>query len=130
MKSIVAQHVHRTGLDESVTSSFLKDLERDVCDYKHDSLSRVSAACQRVWTSGRVLSDGKAFCSVLNAAIRADDEEMMAAAAGFVRGLSELCGERGEEVWPKDRVLYRGGGLPDVHQGECESIQSFYYFPF
>ena len=63
---------------------------------------------------------GKEFCSILNEALREDDANVMKEAAGLACGLNELCVMRGvgaQVVWPKDFVLYRGAGLPDLHQG-------------
>ena len=50
---------------------------------------------------------------------------VMKEVTALARGMNELCvtrgmkpGGRGGQVeWPKDHVLYRGGGIPDQHQG-------------
>ena len=58
----------------------------------------------------------KEFCSLLNAAIRDDLEELAAPAAALTRGINALClqGREGAALaFPADGEVYRGTGFDD-----------------
>jgi hypothetical protein len=126
MFSIIKWYCEHNGIDLTSGTAFFTKLQLEAFDYRHELLSEVPTACQRLWTSAKTLCDGREFCSIVNEAIRADEEVVMKDLAMFVRGMNELCvvrpGASGNVrkgvVWPKDHILYRGGGLPDEHQGE------------
>jgi hypothetical protein len=78
----------------------------------------------RVWTSAHTIRDTKIeFCSIINEIIRDDDKEKMKQTVKFCRVVNTLLVNRQKDKvwsnakWPKDNVLYRGGGLPDDKRG-------------
>jgi hypothetical protein len=93
-----------------------------------DLLSGVARVAQRLWTSdaryggeGVAAADRRELCSLLNAALRADDPELLAAAMPLIRAINALCVVRGarDEArlrFPPAGCCLRGGGLPDAHR--------------
>ena len=84
-------------------------------------------SAQRLWTSDqRHGGDGvppahrREFCALLNAALRADDAALLAAAMPLIRAINSLCVVRGARPdarlrFPPDGRCFRGGGLPEEH---------------
>ena len=137
LEAIITWYCKRKGIDPSAGDMFFKSLQQEAFEYKHELLNEVPAACQRLWTSAKTFTDKREFCSILNEAIRIDDEAVMKDLAKFVRGMNELCvtrssassgGKKVEVEWPKDHKLYRGGGLPNVHQGVCVCKYLYLHF--
>ena len=85
-------------------------------------------SAQRLWTSDqRHGGDGvppahrREFCALLNAALRADDAALLAAAMPLIRAINSLCVVRGARPearlrFPPAACCLRGGGLPDAHR--------------
>lgn len=130
MEAIIEWYCKRKGIDSALGVAFIKELQKEAFEYKHELLNEVPAACQRLWTSAKKFTDGREFCSIINEAIRLDDEVVMKDLAKFTKGINKLCVIRPENPemqqakvqWPKDRILYRGGGLPNAHQGVCNCV--------
>ena len=92
-------------------------------------LGAVARVAQRLWTSDeRLCGEGvpaahsREFCAMLNAALRADDAALLAAALPLIRAINSLCVVRGARPearlrFPPAHCCFRGGGLPDAHRG-------------
>jgi hypothetical protein len=126
VESIIKWYCKRVNIHKAVGVAFFKELQQEAFEYKHELLNEVPAACQRIWTSAKTLHDEREFCSILNEAIRSDDEAVMDDLVRFTKGLNQLCVTRGGKIkrveWPDDHKLYRGGGLPVEHQGMCSEL--------
>ena len=84
---------------------------------------------QRLWTSDQCYGGDsvppahrREFCSLLNAALRADDPALLAAAMSIILAINSLCVVRGVRPesrlrFPPESCCFRGGGLPDAHRG-------------
>ena len=122
-EAIIQWFYKRHHIEISIGRNFLRELQREAFEKGVVLLDNVPAACQFIWTSAQALRDGspegREFCSILNEAIREDDAELMRDGATLTRGLNDSCVTRngGLIVWPQDFCLYRGGGMPDEHQG-------------
>ncbi len=93
-----------------------------------DVLGDVPRVTQLLWTSDqKFCGEGvppehrREFCSVLNAALRNDDQELLTAAMALIRAINSLCIVRGERPearlrFPPAHCCFRGGGLPDAHR--------------
>ena len=85
---------------------------------------QIKFAAQRLWTSALRL-EGRQFCSIVNFALRDDDDAMIKPLATIARGINQLCvdtiveGNRVRESFlepqnhPPDNVCFRGGGFDD-----------------
>ncbi len=94
-----------------------------------DALGDVPRVVQWLWTSdqqycgeGVPPAHHREFCSLLNAALRDDDPELLAAAMPLIRAINSLCVVRGARPeaqlhFPPADCCFRGGGLPDTHLG-------------
>ena len=92
-------------------------------------LGDVPRVAQRLWTSDeRLCGEGvppalaREFCALLNAALRDDDAERLAAARPLVWAINRLCVVRGARPegalrFPPAHCSFRGGGLPDALRG-------------
>ena len=127
MLTIILWFCKRKGITEDEGHTFFRELESEAFENRMDLLNYVAGACQRIWTSGKKLSDRWEFCFILNEAIREDDCEVMEKVGMLAHGLNKLCVRKRNSAsclgktnveWPQDYRLYRGGGLPDEHQGE------------
>jgi hypothetical protein len=88
-----------------------------------DALSDVARLAQRIWSSDQKLKGvPPAFelevCSLLNAAIRSDNESLLRAAMPLIRAINSLCVIRGARPdrllrFPPENRCFRGGALPD-----------------
>jgi hypothetical protein len=93
-------------------------------------LGEVARAAQQLWTSDERLAGGEGvpaahrreLCAMLNAALRADDPALLAAALPLIRAIDSLRVVYG--VRPEARLRFppvyrsfRGGGLPDAQRG-------------
>ena len=86
-------------------------------------MAAVRHTAELLWTSqstfrGMGVHD-KEFCSLLNAAIRDDQDALAAPAAMLSRGINALCAEgRSGAVlpFPPGGDTYRGGGFDDAHR--------------
>ena len=65
------------------------------------------------------------LCSLLNLAIREDDEELAASTASLARALNSLCvamgldrnAEANNAPFPPDGISWRGTGFDESHRG-------------
>ncbi len=92
-------------------------------------LGDVPRVAQRLWTSDQRFSGPgvppehqREFCSLLNAALRRDDGELLAAAMPLIRAINALCVVRGARPmdllrFPPENRTFRGAGIPDAHLG-------------
>ena len=92
-------------------------------------LGDVPRVAQRLWTSDeRLCGEGvppalaREFCALLNAALRDDDAEWLAAARPLIWAINRLCVVRGARPegalrFPPAHCSFRGGGLPDALRG-------------
>lgn len=109
----------KASIAEKELDAFYSELEHEAIEatLMKGRLSEVQAIATRLWSSAEQVG-GREFCSLLNHAIRTDDEELLPSATIIVRAVNELCVHRRKDPvrWPEDHVTYRGGGLPDGHQ--------------
>ena len=89
-----------------------------------DLLAEVRHTAELLWTSSlrfEGMGDhAKEFCSLLNAAIREDLDELASPAAALTRGINALCLQgRGDAAlaFPAGGEVYRGTGFDDAHRG-------------
>ncbi len=126
-------HVH--GLDSELekvaAARFVEQLQRAVAGHHgHHAaaiaavLGEVGATAELLWTSKQIFvgmnEHAKEFCSLLNAAIRSDDERLMPSTASLVRAINALCvagrgGEARAEFPPNGRT-FRGTAFDNVHR--------------
>jgi hypothetical protein len=87
-----------------------------------DALGDVARLAQRIWSSDQKLIGAAGceleVCSLLNAAIRADNESLLRAAMPLIRAINSLCVIRGARPdrllrFPPEHRCFRGGALPD-----------------
>jgi hypothetical protein len=95
-------------------------------------LDQLPLAAQRMWTSAQRFRGTTELCSIINAAIRADDPELLKPAVTVIRGINQLCLARRcgsgfggggaaaespplEVKFPPGGTTYRGGLLPNDH---------------
>eukprot|EP01045_Picozoa_sp_COSAG04_P026493 COSAG04_NODE_3688_length_2605_cov_3.627694_2_plen_270_part_00 len=89
-----------------------------------DLLGEVRHTAELLWTSDTRFEGmgdhDKEFCSLLNAAIRADQAALAAPTAALSRGLNALClvGRTAAEGlrFPANGITYRGGAFDDAHR--------------
>jgi len=71
----------------------------------------------------------KEFCSILNYAIRSDNEQLLKPASFICRGINQLCVTRGKQLqqikWPDTYISYRGGGFPKEHRSFFEKDKKY-----
>ncbi len=126
-------HVH--GLDSELekvaAARFVEQLQHAVADHHgpHAAaitamLGEVGATAELLWTSTQIFvgmnQHAKEFCSLLNAAIRSDDERLMPSTALLVRAINALCvarrnGEARPE-FPTNGRTFRGTAFDNVHR--------------
>lgn len=103
---------------------FFRVLQRDSLQHGEELADheQIKFAAQRMWTSPRQLR-GREFCSIINHALRDDEEEMIRPLASIARAINKLCvhdvGRESfyaEQNHPPDYICYRGGGFDDRHQ--------------
>ena len=89
-----------------------------------DLLAAVRHTAELLWTSDlrfEGMGDhAKEFCSLLNAAIREDLDELASPTAALTRGINALCLQgRGDAAlaFPAGGEVYRGTGFDDAHRG-------------
>ena len=126
-------HVH--GLDSELekvaAARFVEQLQRAVAvHHGHHAaaiaamLGEVGATAELLWTSDKILvgmnEHAKEFCSLLNAAIRSDDERLMPSTALLVRAINALCvaGRIGEAraEFPTNGRTFRGTAFDHAHR--------------
>ena len=78
---------------------------------------RVERAAVRLWTAEARLGD-KELCMIMNEAIRNDDRELLGPTLSLVHTICHLQARQQRTRFkpPQRTRVYRGGGLPDVHQ--------------
>ena len=116
-------------LPEGRGRSFFEELQEEAFSNQANTqqmLKEIPAGAQRLWTSGKRMSGveqlyAKELCSMLNEAVRLDDEELLTHGVLLVIAINQLCVVRGiraeaELKFPKDGICFRGGGLPDEHK--------------
>jgi hypothetical protein len=126
-------HVH--GLDSELekvaAARFVEQLQHAVADHHgpHAAaitamLGEVGATAELLWTSSQIFvgmnQHAKEFCSLLNAAIRSDDERLMPPTALLVRAINALCvagriGGAGA-AFPTNGRTFRGTAFDDAHR--------------
>ncbi len=103
-----------------------------------EALGDVPRLAQRLWTSDATLDPSpgtgavaaRELCSLVNAALRYDDEELLRAALPLIRAINSLCVVRGARPerfvrHPPEHRCYRGGGLPGAHRAFFAPNQSY-----
>lgn len=114
--AIIHDFCTRNDIPHTEGDKFFNDLQQEAFSNKHELLTEVSSACQRLWTSAKTLQE-REFCSILNETIRNDVSSCMGDVAAICRGINSLCVNRVNHdlkvEWPADHTLYRGGALPD-----------------
>jgi hypothetical protein len=91
LQDLVKGYCRRNGIDwKRQGEPFLKALQDEAMANPQELLNQIPDAAQRMWTSTAQLQ-GREFCSMLNATVRDDDEEMIEVAAGLTKAMNELC---------------------------------------
>ena len=117
---VSAQHVKHE-------KAFVQTLSRLVGTQKGvDPLGDAGVSAELLWTSSQELigmgaEHEKELCSLLNAAIRSDNAELMPTAAVLARSINTLCvvgraGYTGRVDFPRDGVAFRGTGFDMQHR--------------
>ena len=126
-------HVH--GLDSELekvaAARFVEQLQRAVAGHHgHHAaaiaamLGEVGATAELLWTSDEIFvgmnEHAKEFCSLLNAAIRSDDERLMPSTALLVRAINALCVARrngeAQPEFPTNGRTFRGTAFANAHR--------------
>jgi hypothetical protein len=90
-----------------------------------DALGKAGVTAELLWTSDLKLEGvgdehNKELCSLLNAAIRSDEERLMPSAAGLARSINSLCVVRyagsGRADFPVGGVTFRGTGFDNRYR--------------
>ena len=117
---VSAQHVKHE-------KAFVQTLSRLVGTQKGvDPLGDAGVSAELLWTSDQELigmgdAHEKELCSLLNAAIRSDNAELMPTAAVLARSINTLCvvgraGYTGRVDFPRDGVAFRGTSFDMQHR--------------
>jgi hypothetical protein len=130
LHSFLVLHGQQHGLQPEAAEDFFQRLQVDVLqpgEGLNDALSDVARLAQRIWSSdlkptGVHPSFELEICSLLNAAIRADDKDLLQAAMPLIRAINSLCVIRGARPdrllrFPPEHQCFRGGALPDEWLG-------------
>lgn len=101
---------------------FFRRLQRQAQQHGEElTPENIKFAAQRLWTSEHRDSTGREFCSILNFALREDDEAIIRPLTTIARAINLLCVyDPGRLSWvenhPTDNVCYRGGGFDDQYR--------------
>ena len=126
LHSFLALHVQRCNLASNVAEDLFQRLQRESLQPGQgleDALGNAARLAQRIWSSDQRLLDSPVahrleLCSILNAAIRSDDVDLLAAAMPLIRAINALCVVRGARPdrylgFPPEHQCYRGIGMPE-----------------
>jgi hypothetical protein len=94
LKDMLQCHCAKNGHDSKHGSTFhMALLQEAIKDASSASqlLDQLPLAAQRLWTSAKKFCSTTELCSIINAAIRADDPELLAPTVTVIRGINELC---------------------------------------
>lgn len=90
-----------------------------------DVLEEAGSAAVLLWTSqkkfvGVDAQHHKELCSLVNAAIRDDHEDLASSTAEITRAINTTCVVRGQDMYeqcfPTDGITWRGSGFDDAHR--------------
>ena len=98
-----------------------------------DALGKSGVTAELLWTSdlkfeGAGDEHNKELCSLLNAAIRSDEEELMPSAAGLARSINTLCVVRyagADRAFPEGGITFRGTGFDDRYRDFFEPKKKY-----
>ena len=98
-----------------------------------DALGKSGVTAELLWTSdlkfeGVGDEHNKELCSLLNAAIRSDEEELMPSAAGLARSINTLCVVRyagADRAFPEGGITFRGTGFDNRHRDFFEPKKKY-----
>lgn len=122
-------YARQHSLDRSIALDFHERLKKealDACTLENE-LDDVAKLAQRIWSSDQCLTIGDAkaakqleFCSILNFAIRTDEEGLLEKAMPIIRAINSLCVVRGVRAdkylrFPPEHRCFRGTGMPMEH---------------
>ena len=90
---------------------FFNEIQQEVLE-KHKSFTNVSSVCSRLWTSAKALNKME-LSSMLCEVLRDDSLNAIKFAMPIIKGLCHITQSQLDNIeWPKDDLLYRGGGIP------------------
>ena len=124
---LIVGYCKARGISETAGKGFYRELEQEAFEHKDELLGQIPAAAQRLWTSGKKLTDEVEFCSIVNYALHSDDGAMMQHVAPILRAINKLLvlrGVRNSGVVPYPALTFRGGALPPEHLAFYESMQA------
>ena len=129
LRRFIDSYCSKHGLAQEKGRAFFELLQQEAFSTPegvNQMLTEVASGAQRLWTSGKKPSGvsaryAKELCSMLNEAIRLDDEALLEHAVCLVIAINRLCVVRGvrddtQLKFPTDGICYRGGALPDEHR--------------
>jgi hypothetical protein len=98
-----------------------------------DALGKSGVTAELLWTSdlkfeGVGDEHNKELCSLLNAAIRSDEEELMPSAAGLARSINTLCVVRyagADRAFPEGGITFRGTGFDNRYRDFFEPNKKY-----
>lgn len=125
-------HEHCLEMEgESGCDHFYNELEKDIMRHKEELVEAIPFTAQRLWTSEvKAPSTDLELCSILNAVIRSDKDELMKPLHVIVKAIKELLvAKRGPGKVTKTAtpggLVYRGTGFPDTEEHR-RRVKNFY----
>jgi hypothetical protein len=126
LHSFLALYAQIHNLSSSVANDFFQRMQREALqpgEGLEDALGDAARLAQRLWSSDLRLLDSPAahrleLCSILNAAIRSDNADLLVTAMPLIRAINSVCVIRGARPdkhlrFPPEHQCYRGIGMPD-----------------
>ena len=127
MDSLIRQYARRQGIPRDEANGFFTVLRTNALRAALDAGNaeelllpdQIKYIAVRLWTSQATLG-GREFCSILNQALRDDNEPAIDHAVSITHALNAFCVTRrvgGNPVqWPPNHVTFRGTALPREHR--------------
>jgi hypothetical protein len=126
LHSFLLLHTQQSKLPSTVAEDLFHRLQVESLQPREEldqALGGAARLAQWIWSSDQKLLDSPyanrlEFCSILNAAIRSDDANLLSAAMPLIRAINSLCVVRGARPdkylkFPPEHQCYRGIGMPD-----------------
>ena len=121
--ALITTYCTREHIPNDIAEDFFVRIQKQAFRDTDKLLHALDSATQLIWTSDLTLSRTHEveFCSIINKSILSDNDELLTAVVPIVRSLNHLCVVRtrsdGElTAFPKDGVLWRGGGFDEAHR--------------
>ena len=126
LKEYCGVHSLTSESEQAHLTNFIKELQRQTGGHGDvDVLAEAGPAAVLLWTSqkkfeGVGAQHRKELCSLINAAIRDDHEDLASSTAEITRAINTTCVVRGQDVspqrFPTDGTSWRGSGFDDAHR--------------